>query len=206
MRPPKPTSNYMSLKQYAEELGICYRTAWNRYKNHKLPGAWKNEIDGHVYVPTDIMTDKKANEVTLYVTATSNDDAALLAMETQIRDMTKYCQWRGWKINDIVREVCSDVVSGFRPKFNELLRSKRVRKIVINKRADVCFYGFDYIKTLLISQNRSIHVMDDSNEVSDYNALMREAVNTIYAMCRVVSGSNGISKVHVKQLINKLIL
>ena len=206
MNRAKPGANYMSLREYANELGICYKTAWNRYKQRKLKGSWKSAEDGHVYVPTDLLTDKNSNEVVIYVTATSYNEDGTKQMDAQVEIMTKYCNWHGWTVKEVVREVCTDIVSGFRPKFNDLLKRRKVKKIVVYKRADVCFYGFDYIKTLLVGQNRSIYVMDDTNEVTDYDMLMREAVNTIYAMCRVISGDAGVSKVQVKQLINKLIL
>lgn len=202
---PKPGANYISLLQYAKHFNVCYKTAYNRFHKGKIPGAYKSPVDNHVYVPVDILHEKFSKEVTIYATVPSNSVEDMENMEEDIRCMKKYCHTRGWTIVRIVREICNEIVSGFRPKFNDLLADTNVRRLLINKKADVCFYGFEYIKTLLGAQNRSIIVMDKSNEVTDKKRVMREAVNTIYAMCKVISGDNPVSRVDIKKIITRLI-
>lgn len=205
-RIPMPGANYISLGQYAKMFNVCYKTAYNRFHAGKLPGAYKSEKDGHVYVPTEILHTKKQNDVVIYVTAPSYSEDDIAAMEHDIKSMTRYCAKHGWNIIKVVKEIQMEIVSGFRPKFNEILGDLKVKRILINKKADVCFYGFEYIKTLLNTQGRTITALDKSNEVSDKKAVMREVINTIYAACKVAAGDATVSKVEIKQVISRLLM
>lgn len=199
-------ANYVTLKEYCKHFGCCYKTAYNRFHAGKIAGAYKSAEDGHIYVPVENLEKNNPNDVTIYATATSNNSVDTLTMEEEVRLMRKYCYARGWRIKNVVKEICNEIATGFRPKFNELLRDKSVRKILINKKSDICFYGFEYIKSALLAQGRYIHAMDYSKEVSDVKTAMKEAVNTIYAMCQIIAGDIGISKIEVKRLITKLIV
>ena len=43
----------MKLSQYAKELGVCYKTAWNLYTAGKIPGAYQLST-GTIIVPNNI--------------------------------------------------------------------------------------------------------------------------------------------------------
>ena len=203
----KPGTNYISLSDYASYFNVCYKTAFNRFHAGKIEGAYKSETDGHIYVPVDVLhTNWQKQEVAIYVTAPSNSEEDLEMMENEALYMRRYCTRRGWTVMKVVKEVQREVVSGFRPKFNELLSDCNIQRIVINKKADVCFYGFEYIKTLLNAQGRSITALDKSNEVSDKKSVMREVINTIYAACKVAAGDAPVSKVQIKRVISKLLM
>lgn len=204
-RIPKPGTNYISLGQYAKVFNICYKTAFNRYHAGKIPGAYKSD-DGHIYVPTEILHTRNNTECVIYATATSDSEEDIESMENDIKSMLRYCSKHGWSVLKIVKEVQREIITGFRPKFNDLLSDLKVRRIIINKKADVCFYGYEYIKTLLNSQGRSITALDKSNEVSDKKSVMREVINTIYAACKVAAGDARVSKVQIKRVISRLLL
>lgn len=205
-RIPAPGPNYMSLGQYAKLFNVCYKTAYNRFHAGRIPGAFKSENDGHVYVPNDIINKHNHKDVVLYATAPSDSEEDIENMESDILSMTRYCSRRGWTVSKTVREIQREIVSGFRPKFNDLLSDSRIKRIVINKKADVCFYGYEYIKTLLNAMGRSITALDKSNEVSDKKQVMREVINTIYAACKIAAGDSRVSKVKIKQLISKMLM
>lgn len=43
----------MKLSQYAKQIGVCYRTAWNYYKANQIPGAYELP-SGTIIVPDEI--------------------------------------------------------------------------------------------------------------------------------------------------------
>ena len=43
----------MKLSEYAKQLGVCYRTAWNYYKAGQIAGAYELP-SGTIIVPDDI--------------------------------------------------------------------------------------------------------------------------------------------------------
>lgn len=47
-----------TLKIYAEEHGVKYHTAWNRFKAGKIPEAFKDEF-GRILIPDDVMSTPK---------------------------------------------------------------------------------------------------------------------------------------------------
>ena len=47
----------MKLSQYAKNLGICYRTAWNMFKNDQIPGSFQLPT-GTIIVPDDLPEQK----------------------------------------------------------------------------------------------------------------------------------------------------
>lgn len=42
----------MTLREYAQKLGIQYRTAWNHFKEGKIEGAYKHHT-GTIIVPDE---------------------------------------------------------------------------------------------------------------------------------------------------------
>lgn len=41
------------LREYAQLKSLTYRTLWNKFKEGKLPNAYKDEF-GHIYVKNNI--------------------------------------------------------------------------------------------------------------------------------------------------------
>lgn len=54
----------MKLSQYAKELGVCYKTAWNLYKANKIPGAYQLPT-GTIIVPNNINEEKEKSNDTI---------------------------------------------------------------------------------------------------------------------------------------------
>lgn len=50
-----------TLKQYADERGIKYRAAWNRFKSGKIAGAYQDEL-GKILIPDGKIQDDILND------------------------------------------------------------------------------------------------------------------------------------------------
>lgn len=59
-----------TLREYAERHSLTYRTLWNKFKEGKLPNAYKDEF-GHIKVKMD--DDKIGDRTIVYVRVSSND-------------------------------------------------------------------------------------------------------------------------------------
>ena len=86
----------MKLSQYAKEIGVCYKTAWNLYKANKIPGAYQLQ-SGTVIVPNNINEQQQTNKgVILYARTSSSQNKKLL--ENQVERLKDYAFAKGYKI------------------------------------------------------------------------------------------------------------
>jgi predicted site-specific integrase-resolvase len=79
-------SQMKRLRDYAKENGIGYRAAWNRFKNGKILGAFKDE-SGLVLIPEKI--DVKPEYTVIYVRVSSSENKSNL--EGQAKRLSDYC-------------------------------------------------------------------------------------------------------------------
>ena len=45
----------MDLQEFADKLGISYKTAYRRYKSGMIPGAKQFVKNGKVFIPDDVV-------------------------------------------------------------------------------------------------------------------------------------------------------
>lgn len=104
------------LSDYATTHAVTYRTAWNRYKNGKIPGAFKDPNTGHILVPTS--TDTLKTRCAIYARVSTHkqkDD-----LERQVDRLKAFASARGLEITHVAQEVGSGVNDN-RPKLTQLL-------------------------------------------------------------------------------------
>ena len=85
---------------------------------------------------------------------------------------------KGWQVHQIIKEVGSGVNDG-RQKFIELLGDTSVTKIVVEHKDRATRFGFNYIETLLKSQDRHIEVVNLADNGKE--DLMQDLVSIIYS-------------------------
>ena len=95
---------HVKLSQYAKIKGITSRSAWNHFKEGKIPGAHKDET-GHIIVPEK--KDLDLNEAAIYTRVSSNENKKNL--ESQAERLKEYAPVRGYQIVHIVKEIGSGV-------------------------------------------------------------------------------------------------
>ena len=162
----------MKLSDYAKSLGIQYRTAWNHFKAGKIPGAYQLPT-GTIIVPDPIQNNREG-KVAVYARVSSSQNRSNL--DSQADRLTAYCAARGYKVAKVVKEVGSGV-NDRRKKFLALLADDSISLIVVEHRDRATRFGFNYLQTLLESDNRKIEVINESE--NDKDELMQDLIAVI---------------------------
>ena len=122
--------------------------------------------------------------------------------DEQVQTLTAFCNARGYRVEKVVKEIASSIVDT-RPKLTELLRDRNCKHIVVERASNVARFGFEYIQTLLETDQREIEVMNNVDE--NHEALTKDFVKVIYNICKTIGGKR-IPKKTIKAFIDKLIL
>ena len=171
----------IKLSDYAKLYGYRYQTVWNKFKEGKIPGAFKNEY-GSVYVNIDEDNDL-TGKVTIYARVYSSENKANL--DKQVERLTQYAIMRGYNIVQTVTEIGSGI-NDKRPKLEKLLRSSGYSKIIVEHKDRLTRFGFNYIETLLSTKGISIEIVNPS--VNDESNLMEDLVSIIYSFSARIYG------------------
>jgi len=78
-----------TLRDYAKEHGVKYRTAWNRAKAGKIEGVCKDEL-GRILIPEDAI---RASYVVCYARVSSSEHKTKL--DSQAERLVAYANARG---------------------------------------------------------------------------------------------------------------
>ena len=162
----------MKLSDYAKSLGISYRTAWNHYKDGKIPGAYQL-ASGTIIVP-EAEQPKGGKKVAVYARVSSSENRSNL--QSQAERVTTYCAAKGYRIEKVIKEVGSGV-NDQRPKFQALLADKEISLIVVEHRDRATRFGFYYLRTLLENEGRRLEVINESE--GDRDELMQDLIAII---------------------------
>lgn len=92
------------LKQYAEEHGVVNRTAWNRFNQGKIPGAYLDDT-GHIVVAYSSAVDLKKAIIYARVSSSQNKNN-LISQSSRLKE---YALRSGYQIVEIVEEIGSGV-------------------------------------------------------------------------------------------------
>lgn len=171
----------MKLSDYAKKVGVRYRTAWEWFKAGKINGY---QIDTGTIIITELDSDSTTPQrVAIYARVSSNEMKENL--DRQAERLSDYCLANGWQIHQIVKEVGSGVNDN-RRKLIKLLDDPTITVIVVEHKDRLTRFGFNYIETLLKSQNRRIEVVNlAENETDD---LLQDLVSIIYSFCARLYG------------------
>ena len=112
-----------TLKEYAIEHRIQYRTAWNHFKAGKIEGSFKNRY-GNVLIPEESL---KVEYPVCYARVSSSQNKSNL--EAQADRLTAYCSARGYLVKEVVQE-CGSGLNDQRPKLEKLLKNKQMTRLV----------------------------------------------------------------------------
>ncbi|WP_208340093.1 IS607 family transposase [Aetokthonos hydrillicola] len=113
----------MKLSQYAEHIGVSYKTAWRWWKAGKLPHPAKQSLSGTVLVdftPQSITENNNSIKVAIYARVSSSENKSNL--DRQADRLTQYSVAKGYTIIKIVKEIGSGLNDN-RKKLNSLLES-----------------------------------------------------------------------------------
>jgi predicted site-specific integrase-resolvase len=162
-----------TLREYAIEHHVGYRTAWNRFKAGKIEGASKTET-GRVLLtePTVAVVPKAA----IYARVSSSENKSNLA--SQAERLQHYATARGWPVVSVTSEIGSGV-NDKRKKLEHLLKQPDWNILVVEHKDRLTRFGFNYINTLVELSGKRIEVVNlTDNDKAD---LMQDLVAIIYS-------------------------
>ncbi|OQX16211.1 MAG: hypothetical protein BWK80_40390 [Desulfobacteraceae bacterium IS3] len=160
-----------TLSEYAEEHGIKYRAAWNRYKAGKIPGAFQDGF-GKILIPEN--SPGRPEYTVCYARVSSSENRKNL--ETQAERLCAFCAAKGWAVKEVIKE-CASGLNDRRPKLERLLKNKEVTRIVTEHRDRLTWFRFNYIKLLKESQGCRIEIINES--ANDRDELMQDFVSLV---------------------------
>ena len=171
----------MKLSDYAKQVGVTYKTAWQWWKAGQLDAYQLPTGTIIVREPPPQTVAAAATGVALYVRVSSADQREDAARQVQrLRD---YAAARGYRVVADVTEIASGL-NDARPKLTKLLTDTRVGVIVVEHRDRLTRFGYGYIATLLEAQGRRVEAVfptDTGDElVDDFVAVITSMAARIY--------------------------
>lgn len=164
----------MKLSQYAEKVGIHYRTAYRWFKAGEIKGY--QLPTGTIIITEDEQEAGKNRKVVIYARVSSSEMRSNL--DRQVDRLINYCNAKGWKVTSIVKEIGSGV-NDKRPKLNKLLKDETITTIVVEHKDRLTRFGFNYIATLLARQNVELEVVNPNH--NDKDDLVADLIAIIYS-------------------------
>ena len=184
----------MKLSQYAKQIGVCYRTAWNYYKANQIPGAYELP-SGTIIVPDEINQQNQKYGVILYARTSSSENKHLL--DTQIQRLEEYAISKGYKIKESIKEIGSGL-NDERKKLSKVLKENKYDKIIVENKDRLTRFGFNWIQ--LLTNNR-IEVINESKAKDE--DLIKDFASIIHCFCARLYGLR--RSQNMKNKINKVI-
>jgi putative resolvase len=145
----------MKLSDYARQVGVTYKTAWQWWK--------AGQLDAY-QLPTGTIIVREpqtaASGVALYARVSSADQK-----DDAVRQMQRLRDYAAARGSQVVAEVI-EIASGLndeRPKLQKLLTDRRVGVLVVEHRDRLARFGSGYIATLLAHQGRRVEALYPSD-------------------------------------------
>lgn len=172
----------MKLSEWARKNNLTYQTAHRLFKKGQLPVKAVQLDSGTILIYENEDVTPSDTSITIYARVSSADQKEDL--KRQVERLNLFAAAKGYVIKEVVTEIGSGLNQG-RKKLNALLRDKDVSCILVEHRDRLTRFGFDLISSALASSNRSIVVM---NETEDDMDLVQDFIDVITSMCARIYG------------------
>lgn len=173
----------MKLSQYAEQKGIHYRTAWNRFKQGKIEGAYMDDT-GHIVVPSP--GDELKHKVALYSRVSTHGQRSDLVRQEQ--RLKEFASSRGLEIVHSVTEIGSGV-NDQRPKLIKLLNTPDWGVLVVEHRDRLTRVGFGWFEHFFALLGKDLIVVDSSTDSDE--GRMGDIFSILYSYAASEYGKRG---------------
>lgn len=164
---------FYKLSDYAKKFNVSYRTAWNRFKQGKIEGAFLDETK-HVLIPI-VSLDKK-KDVMIYSRVSNSDRKDNL--DRQADRLYNYAINNGYNIVGNVKEIGSGL-NDSRIKLLKLFKQSDWNILLVENKDRLTRFGFNYIETLLNMMGKEIIVVNKVDD--DKSDLIQDLVSIIYS-------------------------
>jgi putative resolvase len=174
----------MRLKDWAEQQGIHYQTAWKWFRDGKLPVPALQTPSGTILVQPDApdAVPQPGGGLGLYARVSSHDQRADLD-----RQVSRLAQWAATAKAPVVR-VEAEVASGMtgrRVKLRRLLADPAVQTVVVTHRDRLARMNAELVEAALSAHGRRLVVLDDGEVTDD---LIRDMVEVLTSFCARLYG------------------
>ena len=165
----------MKLSEYARLHDIQYRSAWNRFKAGRIPGAYKDEM-GTIIVP-DESKGFSLMDAAVYARV-SDPSKRKTQLPAQQKRMEEWAVANGYRIVASVAEVGSGV-NDQRRKLAALLKRNDWGTLIVEHKDRLTRFGFNWFTLFTESQGRRIIVVNEAGD--DRTDLVQDLVSIIYS-------------------------
>jgi predicted site-specific integrase-resolvase len=187
----------IKLSQYAQEQGVCYRTAWNRFKAGQIVGAYLS-ASGRICVPRATAAPAKSPKAAIYARVSPGENKPNLI--SQAERLTRYATANGWPVVAVVQEVGSGV-NDQRKKLEKLLQDDSWNILVVEHKDRLTRFGFNHLDTLLPLLGNRIEVVNRAED--DKADLVKDLASVIYSFSVRMYGQR-LAKRRTAQLIQAI--
>ncbi len=172
----------MRLVDWAKKNGVCYRTAWNWFKNGTLPVPAIQTKTGMILVDAPDATETKSDKVVVYARVSSNDQKKDL--DRQVARLVAFATSRGLQVGEVVSEIGSGL-NGRRRRLVSLLRNPKAKTLVVEHRDRLARFGADYIEAALAASGRELLIADPGETEDD---LVQDVTDVMTSLCARLYG------------------
>lgn len=188
------TQRYIKLSEYAKKYSIIYKTAWKRFKEGKINGAFQDEL-GNILIPLNNEIDYSKCVCYARVSSHTMKDN-LIRQQNRIEE---FAVANKYNIIKSVKEIASGMNDN-RSKLIKLLEDESWNTMIIEHKDRLTRFGFNYIETLLKTKGKKIITINKSNE--NKIDLMEDLISIIYSFSARMYGLR--RRKNKKEIINFL--
>src|ERR687887_295473 len=169
----------MRLKDWAEQQGIHYQTAWKWFRDGKLPVPALQTPSGTILVQPQApnAVPPPGGGLGLYARVSAHDQRADL--DRQVSRLTRWATTARAPVVRVEAEVASGM-TGRRAKLRRLLADPAVTTVVVTHRDRLARLNAELVEAVLSAHGRRLVVLDDGEVTDD---LIREMVEVLTSFC-----------------------
>jgi putative resolvase len=171
----------MRLRDWAQQQGIHYQTAWKWFRDGKLPVPAVQTPSGTILVQPDTGS-RPGGGLGLYARVSSHDQRADL--DRQVARLTQWATTAGVPLARVEAEVASGM-TGRRAKLRRLLSDPAVTTVVVTHRDRLARMNSELVEAALAAHGRRLVVLDDGEVTDD---LIRDMVEVLTSFCARLYG------------------
>lgn len=170
----------MKLSEWAKKNSVTYGTALNHWKKGLIKG--KQLKTGTIVVFDDENEIDEIKVVTYSRVSSSQNKGNLKSQQDRL---INYANAKGYKTFKNIKEIGSGL-NDKRPNLLSILEDKSIDVIIVEHKDRLTRFGFNYIESLLKSQNRRIEVVNNLED--DKEDLIQDFISIITSFCARIYG------------------
>src|SRR6266511_1608901 len=170
----------MKLSEWAKKQGISYRTALRWFHGGTLPVEAEQMATGTIIVKLETILGDLKTAVDARVSCSGQKTN----LDSQLGRLPHFAVDNTLSLAAVIAEVGS-AINGKRPNLLKLLRDRSIKIIVVEHRARLIRFGFEYLEAALAAQGLKILVVDHSEVKDD---LIRDMTEVLTSFCARLYG------------------